>query len=111
MKRKSKREKELDTILMDFYAVGMSLMRGNAGFRYTPLASAMKFGHPGDILIEELDNILFRTRDKSPDAMMDFREFIEGMIEEFAIFELEEPLEKLRRFLEEDPKDTENARK
>ena len=99
MARKKKRDEALDNIFLELYSIGRRLMRGGAMFKYSPLASAMKWGHPGNILISEIDRIWLGRSEISTEELNEFREFLEGMIEEFDIFEIQDPLDELDNYI------------
>ncbi len=95
--------KRLDRICSDLAGVEMGLMEGTIDFSYDNLLSAMKPGHPCEIMDGILANIYYPAirgieppMETMEQTLNDLTSFAEG----FKIKEMEQPLKALSEYIE-----------
>ncbi len=96
--------KRLDRIVSDLADVGMGLMNGEIDFFYDNLMSAMKPGHPCEIMDGILGKIYYPTIKKTEPPMETMEETLEelkGFAEAFKIKEMDQPLKELAAYIKD----------
>ena len=94
--------KRLDQIVSDLAGIEMDLMNGEIDFSYDKLMSAMKPGHPCEIMDGILGKIYYPTiQGKEPpmDTMKKTLKELQEFAETFCIEEMEKPLQELADYI------------
>ena len=94
--------KKLDKICSDLAGIEMGLMNGEIDFSYPKLMSAMKAGHPCEIMDGILSKIYYPTiSGKEPpiETMEETLQELQGFAETFSVEEMDEPLQQLADYI------------
>ncbi len=94
--------KKLDQIVSDLAGVEMGLMNGEIDFTYGKMMSAMKPGHPCEIMDGILAKIYYPTiRGTEPplDTMEETLKNLQEFAEAFSINEMKKPLQELADYI------------
>ena len=93
---------KLDQICSDIAGVGMGLMEGTVSFSYDNLMSAMKCGHPCEILDEIFQDVYFSVVQRKEPSMSKLEKTLRDLKKfkkAFEIKELDEPLKELAEYI------------
>ena len=96
--------KTLETICEDIINIEEGLMFGTIEFRYDNLMSAMKPGHPMEILDSILANIYFdviKKQEIPAEKLESVIEQLESFQEAFQVKELAKPIREMKQHLKE----------
>lgn len=94
--------KKLSQICSDFAGIEMGLMEGEIDFSFDNLMSAMKPGHPCEIMDGILANIYYPAMDGKEPSMETMEETLKdlnGFATTFKIKEMKAPLQELADYI------------